>query len=282
MKRLFFISSVFVACCMAVFLLDSCADKKPVQETPQSDTSSIDSVAEDIVEELISRMPTTKVTEELFDDFFFNFASSRKVQKSRIDFPLPVVQDSKTTSIRIEEWKHDYFFMHNAVYTIIFDNNRQMSAPQDTSVNKATVEQIDLKAQTIKQYHFSRKKGEWRMNSIEVSGYENHPNASFLSFYNQFTTDSLFQIRSIADPLEFSGPDPDDELSQMEGMLMPEQWSSFAPPLPSGTIYNIVYGSQNAGSNQKILLMQGIANGFLTELVFQKKAGQWQLVRMQI
>lgn len=282
MKRLFFISSVFVACCMAVFLLDSCADKKPVQEVQQDDTTSNDSVADDIVEELISRMPVTKVSDELFDDFFFNFASSRKVQKSRIDFPLPFVHDSKTTSISSKEWKHEYFFMHNAIYTIIFDNSRQMSAPQDTTVNKVTVEHINLKEQSIKQYHFSRKKGEWRMNSIEVSGYENHPNASFLSFYNQFTTDSLFQIRSIADPLEFSGPDPDDELSQMEGMLMPEQWSSFAPPLPSGTIYNIVYGSQNTGSNQKILLMQGIANGFLTELVFQKKAGQWQLVRMQI
>lgn len=282
MKRLFFISSVFVACCMSVFVLDSCADKKPVQEISQDDTISNDSVADDIVEELISRMPTSAVAEELFDDFFFNFASSRRVQKSRIDFPLPVINDSKTTRISREEWKHDYFFMHNTVYTIIFDNTRQLSAPQDTSVNKVTVEHINLKEQTIKQYHFSRKRGEWRMNSIELSGYKNHPNASFLTFYNKFTTDSVFQIHSIADPLEFSGPDPDDELSQMEGMLMPEQWLSFAPPLPSGNIYNIIYGSQTAGSNQKILLMQGVANGFVTELVFQKKGGQWQLVRMQI
>ena len=69
-------------------------------------------------------------------------------------------------------------------------------------------------------------------------------NASFLHFYQRFTTDSAFQMRSIHDPLYFVGPDPDNDFSNTSGTLLPEQWPSFAPELPHALIYNIIYGQK--------------------------------------
>lgn len=282
MKKILIAVVVFAGCCMTSVLLNSCADKRPAPDTSSADSLSVDTIVDDVMEEIISEMPMPKSAEELFDDFFFNFSSSRKLQKSRIDFPLKYDEHGKTSQIKREEWKHEYFYARQNIHTLIFDNYRQMAVQRDTSINKATVEIIDLNAMNVKRYHFSRKNGEWRMNNIVEEGLERNPNESFLRFYQQFVSDEEFQLQSIADPLEFSGPDPDDELSTMEGMLLPEQFPSFAPPLPTGVIFNVVYGKESYGSNQKILLMQGVANGDETELVFHKKSGRWQLVKLQI
>lgn len=36
-----------------------------------------------------------KAADELFDDFLFNFAASRKLQRQRVHFPLPVYRNGK-------------------------------------------------------------------------------------------------------------------------------------------------------------------------------------------
>ncbi len=62
--------------------------------------------------------------------------------------------------------------------------------------------------------------------------------------------------------MKFTGPDPDDDFSTMTGDIEPETWPAFAPQLPHGMIYNIIYGQKYTESSQKIFVIRGIANGY--------------------
>ena len=253
----------------------------------QTSTNDSDSVAEfktvaeaDTIDQIIEEAPVPKAADELFDDFIFNFAANRKLQMKRIVFPLPVVTGGNTSYITAKKWKMEHFFMHQEFYTLIFDNAKQMKVVKDTAVSNAVVEKINLRRNAIKQYTFKRIDGQWMMTGIVNSSIGKSKNASFLHFYHQFANDSAFQVSSINDPLDFTGPSPDDDFSDMTGILSPEQWPSFAPELPKDVIYNIIYGNSYTESSKKIFVIRGIANGLETELTFQKKSGNWKLTKI--
>lgn len=260
----------------------SCSDKKSVADSLLMDSLAIDSQAIDTLEKMISEEPMPKAADELFDDFFFNFMNRKDVQYSRIQFPLTIIEGNKTYSLEKRQWKRERFFANQEFYTSMFDNRKQMNLMNDTSVNKAIVEQILLDKRRVKQYLFDRKSGQWMMTKVNNASFASSPDASFLDFYSKFVTDSIFQIESIADELYFSGPDPDNDFENIEGILLPEQFPSFAPPLPKGMIYNIIYGDHKRGSNTKIFLIQGIANGIQQELLFKRIGGEWKLCRMSM
>ena len=109
---------------------------------------------------------------------------------------------------------------------------------------------------------------------------EENANASFLTFYKRFTTDSVFQVQSINEMVEFVGPDPDDDFNVMEGVITPDTWEAFAPQLPEKVLYNIVYGKPETKGNKKIFLMRGVSNGLEVELRFKKVGSKWLLMKM--
>lgn len=109
---------------------------------------------------------------------------------------------------------------------------------------------------------------------------EENANASFLEFYKRFTTDSVFQVESINETVQFVGPDPDNEFSMMEGVITPDTWEAFAPQLPGKILYNIVYGKPKAENDNKIFLLRGVANGLELELRFKRVGGRWLLMKM--
>lgn len=259
-----------------------CLDKKNSMTDSMSigDSLTADTAATDTMETIIAETPMPKAADELFDDFFFNFAANGKLQKKRIKFPLPVIRRD-TTFIKATAWKTEHFFMHQDYYTLIFDNARQMNVVKDTTIHHVIVEKIYLKRHFVKQYLFDRMYGKWMMTAIRYEGMRKNRNWSFLNFYNKFATDSAFQISSINDPLDFSGPSSDDEFATTSGFLAPEQWLSFAPELPAGMIYNIQYdNNKRAGGSQKIFVIRGISNGLETELTFRRKGGKWKLIKL--
>ena len=279
---LFFTVWVFFTVC---FSTAGCTDKKPSANADSiaSDTTDTASTAVDTLESVIAETPMPKAADELFDDFFFNFAANRKLQLKRIHFPLPVYRHGKITKhIERLHWKTDYFFMQQDFYTLIFDNMRQMNVVKDTTIDHVVVEKVYFKTRTVKQYLFNRISGEWLLTSINYKPLYKNKNASFLKFYQHFASDSAFQARSVNDPLAFSGPDPDNDFGTMTGTLAPEQWSSFAPELPHGFIYNIIYGQKYTESNLKIFVIRGIANGLETELTFRCRNGKWKLVKLSM
>ena len=232
------------------------------------------------MEMLISETPMPKAADELFDDFFFNYAANRKLQLKRTTWPLPSHAGGKTTTIAQNQWKTEHFFMHQGYYTLILNSESDMKAVKDTSVNTARVEKIYLAKHYVKQYVFNRTNGLWMLDSIVTKPLTHSVNASFLSFYHRFATDTSFQCRSVSDLVQFSGPDPDDDFSTMEGVLTPETWPAFAPELPASTLYNVIYGHPHKGGNKKILVFRGISNGLEMELTFKRNGKRWLLTRL--
>lgn len=170
--------------------------------------------------------------------------------------------------------------MNQGYYTLIFDNRKQMSLVKDTSINSVVVEKIYLSKKKVKQYLFNRLDGKWYLVEVNTGGIYQNTNSSFLNFYEKFATDSLYQMQHLDNPIHFSGPDPDDDFSTMTGDIAPETWPAFAPELPGGFIYNIMYGQKYTQSNRKIFVMRGIANGMEMELTFERKGGEWKLTRL--
>lgn len=246
------------------------------------DTAMIDSSAIDTMDNIIAETPMPKAADELFDDFIFNFAANKKLQFERINFPLPVYHDNKVEQIKRNQWTMEHFFMRQEFYTLIFDNAKQMKVVKDTTIDHVVIEKIFFKKKTIKEYVFNRINGQWRLINIAYKGMHKNLNASFLNFYYKFVTDSTFQINSVHNPLQFSGPDPDDDFGIMNGTLEPEQWSSFAPQLPSNYIYNILYGQSYKESREKVFVIRGIANGLETELTFKYLGNSWKLIKLSM
>jgi len=260
----------------------ACTGKRQTaqDEAIADSTGRGDTVVADTLEELIADAPMPKAADELFDDFIFNFAASKKVQLARIHFPLKVLKGDEREVVQRSAWTVDHFFMQQGYYTLIFDNEKQMELGKDTAVNHVVIEKIYLDKKFIKQYVFERENGLWMMQQVRLSDIEDSPNASFLNFYHSFATDSLYQVESLNNTVDFVGPDPDDDFAQMEGVITKDTWPAFAPELPSGMIYNVVYGQQQDRSNQKIFVIRGIANGFEVELTFRQSDGRWRLVKM--
>ena len=266
-----------------LLLMFSCTGgKTQSNEEPPTDSvaDTIDSVAMDTLELLLVETPTPKAMDELFDDFFFNFAANKKLQLSRIIFPLTVNKPDKKESIEKKSWSNERFFIRQGYYTLLFDNDEQMKLMKDTSINQAVVEKIQLKKNLVKDYVFNRIRGAWMLREINEMPIDKNVNASFLSFYKKFVSDKDFQLKSINKTVSFVGPDPDDDFNTMEGIVTPDTWEAFAPQLPEKTIYNVIYGQMTPTDNEKIFIMRGIANGLEMELRFKKVGGRWLLMKM--
>lgn len=259
-----------------------CTDKRPAPaDSAQSDTTALDTSSTDSVESVIAATPMPKAADELFDDFIFNFAANKKLQLKRIVFPLAVYQNGKLEKkIEKNQWRMEHFFMHQDYYTLIFDNNKQKELVKDTTIDHVVVEKIFFKKSLVQQFAFNRIDGQWKMTSIGYKPMYQNNNASFLKFYKRFAVDSAFQVRSMAPEVSFTAPDPDDDFSSINGVIVPQQWPDFKPGLiPSGVIYNVIYGQTYTESNRKIFLIRGIANGMEIEMVFKRFGKIWKLVK---
>lgn len=247
----------------------SCNGSRTDSNQQWIDSDSIARAKMDSLEALLdSTMP--RGADELFNDFFFNFASNKRLQKERM-------------TLDNSRWTYNTFFMEQGFYTPIFDNEYQLVLQNDTNVTKAIVEKIFLKLNSIKQYTFHQIKGYWMLTDIDTMKISESPNGDFLHFYYKFANDSKFQIQSLNDPVKFIGPDPDNDFDNLEGEIQPETWSAFCPNLPKDYLYNIIYDDKNGSdSNKKIFVINGIANGLEIRLSFERDIKKhWKLTKFE-
>ena len=264
-------------------LTASCGGKKAaaVQDEASADAAvAADSTAEESLEAEVADLPMPRAADELFDDFIFNFAANKKLQLERIVFPLKKTNGNREETIGRDQWQIERYFMRQDYYTLIFDNAQQMEVVKDTSVNHAVVEMIYFNTGAVIQHVFDRMRGAWMLTAVHTIPIAQSDNSSFLTFYQQFARDEDFQQQSLNETIQFEGPDPDDDFSQMEGVITPDTWEAFAPELPERMIFNIVYGKSKPSGNTKIFVIRGIANGMELELTFKRIGGQWKLVKL--
>ena len=253
---------------VAVLLFSACQGQKSGsnEETTADTIQKADTTASTLEEEVASEQtPMPKAADELFDDFIFNFAANRKLQSSRIKFPLKIQRGEEVSYTN----------------TLLFNSEKEMEYVKEaTDINHAIVEKIYLEGKTVKQYVFDRVNGLWMLQEVIHLPLSESSNASFLEFYAHFASDPDYQQKHLMESVKFVGPDPDDDFAQMEGVITPDTWEAFAPELPSGMIFNIVYGEPQKETGRKIFVLRGIANGMELELTFKHEGGKWRLEKM--
>ena len=277
----------FVAKVLFVFMLllsfYTCSERKHTEDNVQEESD--EAVVEDSAD---TQMPVS--AEELFDDFIFNFASNRRLQMERVAFPLTVETDSfikkvnhvknKGRQVDRKQWRMEPFFMNQDYYTLLFDCQQQQEQAKDTTVGSVVMERFFPDDDYVCRYFFERNQGRWMLTKMHNQAFLRNANASFISFYHRFVTDSIFQHQSLGRRMQFTGPDPDDDFATMEGVITPDFWDAFKPWLPDVINYNIVYGYQNPAATEKILVIRGIANGLEMELTFRLVKGRWLLEKL--
>ena len=270
---------------VAVFFLWSCESGRkgsPFQHDADeyADSLMFDTLA---ASETAADIPLPNHADELFDDFFFNFAGNKKMQRNRISFPLVVREGGETRRIERKDWKRETFFMKQGYYTLIFDDESQIEQVKDTTITQVVVENINLNENRVRQYVFNRRAGLWMLDSICYHDLSEAHHASFLKFYNRFVNDTVFQYRSLEERVQFSSPDPDDDFQDIDGEFTAESWPAFCPELPGEILYNIIYRpfSPTARVKSKIFILKGISNGFELRLFFRKDGESWKLHRME-
>ena len=264
---------------MIILLLTACAGggrKGSVQEAEADSTATEPTDSAAMADEVA--MPVG--ADELFDDFFFNYASDLRQQRERTVFPLTVTDGKNVRKVQRKEWKQEPFFMNQDYYTLIFDSPAQMDLARDTMVADVTVERIYMDEGRVEQFLFSRCSGRWMLHEVKWQDLPRNANAQFLRFYEQFAADTVFQHQSLADQIVFSGPDPDDDFSTIDGVITPDFWKAFRPELPQHILYNMVYCRQDPAATHKILLVRGIANGLEVEITFRLHKGRWKLTKL--
>ncbi len=243
---------------------------------------TLDSIGDEMEALSVDETVIPKNADELFDDFIYNYAANEKLQKARTVFPLPYIKEGEQSFIEEKDWKHDYLFTKEVYYTLLYDKEEDMDLETKVSIDSVTVEWIYLDTREIRQYHFKRMEGLWKLNMLEHHSTLKDENEEFLEFFYQFSNDSIFQRKHIHSPLKFVTPDPDDEFQILETTLELDQWFAFRPILPTTRMTNINYGqTYSKKSRRKIIDLRGIGNGFNNTLVFKRISGEWKLIRFE-
>ena len=271
-------------------LLLSCGGEGKKTKLFEKMTEDIDSLkASSVVVEETDSVFTEEETipvsvDESFADFFYNFVSDKRFQRSRTIFPLSFYKGENVSRISREEWQYDSLFLSVPVYTLLFDSAEDMEMEKDTSCHSVQVDWIYLKENLCKRYYFERKKNVWHLEAINLEKVERpqENGEGFLSFYEHFSQDSVFQRERLFLPLSFVTVDPEDDFQILETTLDEGQWFAFRPPLLQGKLTNVHYGqTEAADSKRKIMEIKGFGNGFNCVLYFERRNGIWRLMKFE-
>lgn len=274
---------VWAAVVVAMALFSSCGNKKTKIDPFAPLTNMVDSLRGQKTDSLTAEVkPVQTRADDSFNDFIYGFATDRKMQLSRIQFPLPFYTGNASTKLEEKHWKHDPLYTSQSFYTLMFDKESDMDYTQKTDLNSVQFEWIYMKTGMVKKYFFERKNNIWMLEAIDLHEIEGNENEGFVEFFYRFANDSVFQSQRITQPLEFVTTDPDDDFSILETTLELNQWYAFMPPIPKDKLTNINYGQDESNNSRyKILAIKGIGNGFSNTLYFQRYGSEWKLYKFE-
>lgn len=220
----------------------------------------------------------------VFNDFLFAYLHSRTLRSQRTAHPLRMEHTSRPTEM-IEEFDPEFelSFLSSEYFTTLYGNTSQMQAEDDEEMEEDSIvslQRINLNDGTIRNFQFLREEGQWQLTAICEATFEDDNLGDFLSFYAKFSSDSLFQAQSVADPLHIVIQGSEDGEGSIDGIIDADQWQSFCPEVPGGIISNIRKG-QDYGQNRVVLRKSGMSSGLQEIFTFTKERGNWRLTRYE-
>ena len=222
-----------------------------------------------------------KSADEYFNDFIYSFTTDKAYQLNRIVFPLPCVKDGKVSLLEKSQWHFSRLHMKHPVYTLFFDKRASLNLEKSKDITEVKMEYFYMDREKMRTYFFNKSDDEWKMTRIEDKPLHQYKDYEFIEFYQQFATDSLFQIDHIKPTLSIRMENPEDEFEDIDGVLDAEQWPAFCPELPSDIFTNIDYGQSRRMGKRRIVVLEGSSNGYMSLLFFIKEDGEWMLERFE-
>ena len=221
--------------------------------------------------------------DELFDDFFYNFIDDARFQGQRIAYPLPCKEGDESERLTKQDWAQYDHFKNQEVLSVLYEREQDYALSKDTSMQHVGVEWIQLKNDDVERFQFNRVGGKWMLTEIDKKKRGNMPNGDFLNFYAKFMADTVFQGKSLAEPLKVILTSDDGEEEPQEEFLTVEEWFEMrhSLPLPTEEIVNVDYGQACISQNKKTLLLQGISNGMQMKFKFNKDGDDWKLMEIE-
>ena len=221
--------------------------------------------------------------DELFDDFFYNFIDDARFQGQRIAYPLPCKDGSDNGKLTKQNWSQYDHFKNQEVLSVLYEREQDYALSKDTSMQHVVVEWIQLKEDAVEKFQFNRVDGKWMLTEIDKKRLGDIPNGNFLSFYAKFMADTVFQRKSLAEPVKVILTSEDGEEEPQEEHLNAEEWFEMrnSLPLPTDELINVDYGQACISQNKKTLLLQGISNGMQMKFKFTKEDDDWKLKEIE-
>lgn len=268
-------SSVAFASCNQGKIKDVFSSDEDVEE------DSVEAYVGDTLHLFEEELPPVAV-DELFDDFFFNFAGDARFQKQRIRFPLKFIDGEEVEKLTRDDWAKYNHFDSQEVYSVIFDNSNDMELQKDTAVSQVVVDWINFDRDSIDKFNFKRLDGKWVLMNVEKKSFDDTNNGAFLKFYSKFMVDSVYQRESLSESIKLVlTPQYDDEEEQVEELTV-DQWFEMRSdvPFPKDALMNIDYGQSSDNQDFKTLQMEGVSNGFNMTFKFSRNGEHWKLVEI--
>ena len=272
-------------CLIGLFMVASCGKKTPypvaaekIIEFP-NDSSEVEQLDSVVTEESVTEVP--KAADEYFNDFIYSFTNNKAYQLSRIVFPLPCIRNGKTTYLQKKQWRFSRFHMKYPVYTLFFDKRSSLNLEKSKRITSVKMEQFNMAEEKVRTCSFNKVANQWKMTRIEDNPLSKYGDCVFIEFYQQFATDSAFQLAHVKPMLSILMESPEDEFEKIDGVIEAEQWPAFCPELPADVFTNIDYGQSKNLGNHRIVVLEGSSNGYISLLFFEKEDGEWMLQRFE-
>ena len=272
----------------------ACIKQKQAQQAPSpSKEPAITDAQEDsllavadtlLLDEELADEPLPTSADEVFDDFLFLFDHSNRFQRHRVRFPLPATEaDGERQDIGRRDWQHHSLTLGQDFCTVLWNSHRQMEQSAEM-MSEASVEHIYLHSRMVESFDFERDSltGQWMLTALRSIPLDRYALSSFVDFYREFATDSIFQRRHVHDPLRFSMASEDSEDDIIQGTIDVDQWFEFAPEMPQAVLVNINYGQQFTNPNRVVMQMRGFSDSMQNLFVFQRDGGgRWRLMEFE-
>ncbi len=270
---------------VALGCLLSCKDSKMTNAFDNEDEMEEDSIEAFVGDtlHLFEEEEPPAAVDELFDDFFYNFIDDARFQGQRIAYPLPCKEGDESEKLTKQDWAQYDHFKNQEVLSVLYEREQDYALSKDTSMQHVGVEWIQLKDDDVERFQFNRVGGKWMLTEIDKKKRGNMPNGDFLDFYAKFMADTVFQGKSLAEPLKVILTSDDGEEEPQEEFLTVEEWFEMrhSLPLPTEEIVNVDYGQACISQNKKTLLLQGISNGMQMKFKFNKDGDDWKLMEIE-
>lgn len=210
-----------------------------------------------------------------FVDFFEKFMWDKKFQQSRILFPIELNGNEIKTS---KEWKHLPFYTRNE-YIPTLSSDTLSIFDKDVNLESTKMFIIDFKNKIGESFAFEKVNKNWHLKNSNKTTFANLPDLDFINFLTKFSTDSIFQIKSISFPITESFADSDKDYETARKTIKLEDWKYWK--LTNDINQLLLLTDIQKDNKYRNIFFRGVENGIWIKYTFERINGKWKLIKLE-